>query len=731
MVKVADRAVAGILERLPERRARRRPHDDPRRIAPGRGGRLPRSPAARPPRRGRRQRCDRAAGGHLGDVGEHRPGHGLRPRRRPRWSRTAASPTPTSRTTTGRSSPAVLGLADRLGGGGIWPAIAVGLVLTAAIVAATYALARRLSSTAGAVLASTITAGVAFAPTNFSFVDPHSYSETLGILAALGFLIALGAAETVGAGAGSLAAGAAAGLVMLTRPELAAAVALAGVAWTACGRLRRRRDPSSWQRRRRQSPSPCTGRSRPRAGVHRLLFENLYPVDQLRAAGDHVLRIQAPLTPHSFLELGPAVADLRGRGRARRGVGRALDAPRCDSRPRARSLSPPPALVARARDPHRHGHASTCSTPMHGSRSGPAAAVVRRSPCRARARRRGRPARARGRRRAGRARRQDLRRVLPVLVTRRRARPTRCRSPPCSLARLHLVELGRAARHAPRRRRLAGRARRRRRLDRPPPPRATTRSPSTGRRHDPGDRARRAGLRPGARMDRPRDAPGRAGAARAAADGALHALGAAQIPSRRSRSFPARCRRAADQRGEIARPARERRPAAPSTAGTVHGVRAHQVRRVVRPHARRLDPQRRSSTSQRSPRPARTAGRSMSGSRGHEDETDRSHRSGGLHRLAPLPTAARRGTRGRRRRRHLARVAHNVDACLDHDAFTLETIDCTRRRLLRAAFDGCDAIIHLAAQKIPRYGGALKTLESNVAGVNAAAASRSPWTPTS
>jgi UDP-glucose 4-epimerase len=63
----------------------------------------------------------------------------------------------------------------------------------------------------------------------------------------------------------------------------------------------------------------------------------------------------------------------------------------------------------------------------------------------------------------------------------------------------------------------------------------------------------------------------------------------------------------------------------------------------------------------------------------------------------------------------------NVEACLDHDAFTLETIDCTRRRLLRATFDGCDAIIHLAAQKIPRYGGALMTLESNVAGVNAAA----------
>src|SRR6478735_3290461 len=62
----------------------------------------------------------------------------------------------------------------------------------------------------------------------------------------------------------------------------------------------------------------------------------------------------------------------------------------------------------------------------------------------------------------------------------------------------------------------------------------------------------------------------------------------------------------------------------------------------------------------------------------------------------------------------------NLAACLDHPGFRFEHLDCTRRRDLRAAFDHCDAIVHLAAQKIPRYGGALMTLESNVAGVNAA-----------
>jgi len=63
----------------------------------------------------------------------------------------------------------------------------------------------------------------------------------------------------------------------------------------------------------------------------------------------------------------------------------------------------------------------------------------------------------------------------------------------------------------------------------------------------------------------------------------------------------------------------------------------------------------------------------------------------------------------------------NLGPCLERPGFSFETQDVTGRRELRALFDGCDAVVHLAALKIPRYGGALRTLESNVAGVNAAA----------
>jgi UDP-glucose 4-epimerase len=62
----------------------------------------------------------------------------------------------------------------------------------------------------------------------------------------------------------------------------------------------------------------------------------------------------------------------------------------------------------------------------------------------------------------------------------------------------------------------------------------------------------------------------------------------------------------------------------------------------------------------------------------------------------------------------------NVEDLVAHPSFRFELLDCTNRRDLLVAFDGCDAIAHLAAQKIPRYQGALRTLESNVAGVSSA-----------
>ena len=61
----------------------------------------------------------------------------------------------------------------------------------------------------------------------------------------------------------------------------------------------------------------------------------------------------------------------------------------------------------------------------------------------------------------------------------------------------------------------------------------------------------------------------------------------------------------------------------------------------------------------------------------------------------------------------------NLQTCMQHPRFRFDVVDCRNRRAVRAAFEGCDAIAHLAAKKIPRYHGALETLEVNVAGANA------------
>ena len=62
----------------------------------------------------------------------------------------------------------------------------------------------------------------------------------------------------------------------------------------------------------------------------------------------------------------------------------------------------------------------------------------------------------------------------------------------------------------------------------------------------------------------------------------------------------------------------------------------------------------------------------------------------------------------------------NLADCLDDARFAFVEMDCRDTLRLRREFAGCDAIVHLAAMKIPRYGGALRTLEVNVEGAHAA-----------
>jgi UDP-glucose 4-epimerase len=62
----------------------------------------------------------------------------------------------------------------------------------------------------------------------------------------------------------------------------------------------------------------------------------------------------------------------------------------------------------------------------------------------------------------------------------------------------------------------------------------------------------------------------------------------------------------------------------------------------------------------------------------------------------------------------------NLAGMLDDPSFSFSQFDCRDSRRLRHEFADCDAIVHLAAMKIPRYGGAMETLEINVDGSHAA-----------
>jgi hypothetical protein len=207
----------------------------------------------------------------------------------------------------GPLAPFLIGVASLLGGGGLAPAIGLGLVLAGAVVGLTYALGRMLAGTTGGFLAAALTAPVAFGPSNFSFVLPHTSSTTIAVLGALVFLLGLSRYGQTGLGSWLFVAGTAAGLVALTRPEFELAVLLAAGVWLA---LRHRFGAAT----RRELvllagpalavPALIYGTFLTTISPSRLLFDNLYPVDELRAGGSEIIRLHAPLTVASFAELG-------------------------------------------------------------------------------------------------------------------------------------------------------------------------------------------------------------------------------------------------------------------------------------------------------------------------------------------------------------------------------------------------------------------------------------------
>ena len=131
----------------------------------------------------------------------------------------------------GPAAPYLLGGMFALFGTSIEAAAALGLVLAAAIVVATYLLGRTLAGRPGALLAAALTATAAFSSANNSFVLPHTLSAPLAVLLCLGALLAAMAVAR-GRGPGWLvAAGTLAGLVTLARAEFTLAIFATLLVW--------------------------------------------------------------------------------------------------------------------------------------------------------------------------------------------------------------------------------------------------------------------------------------------------------------------------------------------------------------------------------------------------------------------------------------------------------------------------------------------------------------------
>jgi hypothetical protein len=203
----------------------------------------------------------------------------------------------------GPLAPAAVALLSLLGGSGLSGAVALGLASTVAVVGATYALARLLVDPLGAFLAAAITAAVAFTPNNYSYVLPHTFAAPLGTLLLLCFLLGIGRFARTARPGWLLCAGVSAGLVTLTKPEPALAVVAAACAWLA---LRRRasglglREAVPLIAPALAVPAAVYGGLLTAVSPHELLFENLYPVDELAAGGDTLVRARMPLGVDAF-----------------------------------------------------------------------------------------------------------------------------------------------------------------------------------------------------------------------------------------------------------------------------------------------------------------------------------------------------------------------------------------------------------------------------------------------
>jgi hypothetical protein len=182
--------------------------------------------------------------------------------------------------------------AFKLLGTSLATAYALGLAVTVAIAASFFALARQMLRPLAAALCTAVLIAIGFSGTQFNFVLPHTNSATFGLLLCILTLLALARGHF-------LLAGTAIGMTALTRVEFAAAGAVAALAW-AVG-IWREEDLRAALRALAWIAGPAIaipvavlGALASSVGADRLFWQNLWPIDFLRAAGFNAYREWTP-----------------------------------------------------------------------------------------------------------------------------------------------------------------------------------------------------------------------------------------------------------------------------------------------------------------------------------------------------------------------------------------------------------------------------------------------------
>ncbi len=205
--------------------------------------------------------------------------------------------------------PLLLGGVYSATGTAMGPAIVLGLALALLAVGLTYRLACLIAPPATAAVAAGLVATVALMATNNSYVLAHTIASPLATVLVLAALLWLARWRRTPTTATAVAAGACVGFAALARADVGAALLLALALWLAF---------LTWAADDRRAalrgaglvlgvavavPLAGYGALLTQVSLGDLLFENLYPRDQVAAAVDASIRAGAPLTVASFAEL--------------------------------------------------------------------------------------------------------------------------------------------------------------------------------------------------------------------------------------------------------------------------------------------------------------------------------------------------------------------------------------------------------------------------------------------